>query len=165
MSRLDWKARLGRSLPVFGHRNWIVIADAAYPSQSSKTIQTVLCHAPQIEVLRHVLFALAESSHVEPRPFVDQELRFVSESDAPGVSAWRQQLADLLPAPVELRHEQLLSKLQEASQSFRVLVLKSNSTIAYSSLFLELDCAYWNQAAERRLRSTITEHHELSNHR
>ena len=27
----DWKNKLRRELPLLGHRNWIVIADAAYP--------------------------------------------------------------------------------------------------------------------------------------
>ncbi len=163
MPQFDWQARLERTLPVFGHRNWIVIADSAYPSQSSNAIQTVLCHSPHIEVVRQVLLELARSGHVEPRPFVDQELRFLPESDAPGISVYRRQLAELLPAPLELPHEKLLSKLHQVSQEFRVLILKTNMTLPYTSIFLELDCAYWNQAAEHRLQSVITEHHELSN--
>ena len=37
----DWETALQSKLPVFGHRNWIVIADAAYPKQSAPGIETI----------------------------------------------------------------------------------------------------------------------------
>ncbi len=31
----DWKAKLSADITKFGHRNWIVVADSAYPLQTS----------------------------------------------------------------------------------------------------------------------------------
>ena len=46
----EWKSQLSERLPEFGHRNWIVIADSAYPRQSAPGIETVYTGAGQIEV-------------------------------------------------------------------------------------------------------------------
>jgi hypothetical protein len=48
----DWRAKVAESLPLFGHRNWILIVDSAYPEQSSLGIETVETNAPQLEVVR-----------------------------------------------------------------------------------------------------------------
>lgn len=47
----DWRGRLKSELPAMGHRNWIVVADAAYPKQTAAGIETVATGAGQIEVL------------------------------------------------------------------------------------------------------------------
>lgn len=36
---VDWKTELTETIEVFGHRNWIVVADAAYPQQSHPAIK------------------------------------------------------------------------------------------------------------------------------
>lgn len=33
--KADWKTALNRELPILGHRNWVVVADSAYPSQTA----------------------------------------------------------------------------------------------------------------------------------
>ena len=37
----NWQAELAKNLPVLGHRNFIVIADSAYPQQSNPGIKTI----------------------------------------------------------------------------------------------------------------------------
>ena len=39
--RPAWRATLDERLPLLGHRNWIVVADAAYPWQASAGIETI----------------------------------------------------------------------------------------------------------------------------
>ena len=51
----DWERQLRSLLPLFGHRNWIVVADSAYPAQSKPGIETIVSGDEQIPVLRHVL--------------------------------------------------------------------------------------------------------------
>ena len=34
-SKPDWKTQLSERIALYGHRNWIVIADSAYPAQSN----------------------------------------------------------------------------------------------------------------------------------
>ena len=36
-----WEQLLEERLPLFGHRNWIVVADAAYPAQCRPGIETI----------------------------------------------------------------------------------------------------------------------------
>jgi hypothetical protein len=52
----------------------------------------------------------------------------------------------------ELPHEEIIAKLDQTAQVFRVLVIKTELTIPYTSMFFELDCCYWTPEAEQRLR-------------
>jgi hypothetical protein len=152
-----WYELLSLRLPELGHRNWIVVADAAYPAQSNSSIETVATGVDQIELLRATMDAVARASHVRANVYLDRELKYVSEEDAPGVSAYREALCRITNgiAARELDHEKIIAKLDESARLFRVLVLKSTFTLPYTSVFLELDCGYWNAEAESRLRKTL----------
>jgi hypothetical protein len=152
-----WKRVLLDQIPVYGHRNWIVVADSAYPAQSRSGIETIVSNADHIQVLQQVLDALSASPHVRPIVYTDQELKFIEEKDAPGISAYRQKLAGLLGNRTvnSLPHEQIIAKLDQVSQTFRVLIIKTNLALPYTSVFLQLDCAYWNADAEQKLRSVM----------
>ncbi len=82
-----WETVLDKRLPLYGHRNWIVIADSAYPAQARERIETVLSSDDPFDVVRRTLEKIRSSSHVKPSVVVDQELELIAENDAPGVSA------------------------------------------------------------------------------
>jgi hypothetical protein len=153
----DWKARVAEAMPLLGHRNWILIVDSAYPLQTSPGIETIETNANQLEVVRHVLRVIEGSVHVRPLVYMDAELPFVPEEDALGVSVYRTQIHDLLTNyPVELiLHDKVIANVDEAGKTFHVLVLKTNLTIPYTSVFLRLDCKYWSADAEKRLRAKM----------
>ena len=153
----DWTSRVAQRIQLYGHRNWIVIADSAYPAQSKDGIETVVSNASQEEVLRGVMTQLADAKHVTPIIYTDQELSFLDDEDAPGVGAYRESLADILSGKTvqSLPHEKLIAKLDEVSKTFRVLIIKTNMTIPYTSVFLQLDCAYWGPDAEKKLREKM----------
>ncbi|MGB8260677.1 MAG: RbsD/FucU domain-containing protein [Terracidiphilus sp.] len=151
-----WQERLRELLPLFGHRNWIVVADAAYPAQANPGIETIATGAEQLDVVRAVAAATASCSHVRARILVDAELAHVSETDAPGIGAYREALREQLAGAESLPHEQIIHKLDEAASLFRVLLLKTTVTIPYTSVFFELDCGYWSAEAEERLRQAIS---------
>ncbi len=155
----EWKQVLHDRLPLYGHRNWIVIADSAYPAQSREGIETIVSNTGQIEVLKEVLADLSSSRHVRPIIYRDRELSFISEADASGIDNYRQQLSALLPSAkaTSLPHEELIHKLDQAGQTFRVLIIKTNLTIPYTTVFLQLDCAYWSAEAERKLRTIMAQ--------
>jgi L-fucose mutarotase/ribose pyranase (RbsD/FucU family) len=155
--RADWKQQLKSLLPLFGHRNWIVVADSAYPAQSRPGIETIVSGAGQIEVARRVLDMIASSKHVRAKIYLDQELQFVAETDAPGISRYRKQLSEMFKSAktTALPHEQIIAKLDQSAQTFRVFIIKTEMTIPYTSIFFELDCAYWSADAERRLRASM----------
>ncbi|MGA2572420.1 MAG: RbsD/FucU domain-containing protein [Terracidiphilus sp.] len=155
----DWELRLNALLPLFGHRNWIVVADSAYPAQSKPGIETVVSGAGHIEVAQKVLDSIAASKHLRPKIYLDHELEFVAESEAPGVSRCRDQLAALLKSVklTTMPHEQIIDKLDQTAQIFRVLIIKTDLRIPYTSVFFELGCGYWSTDAERRLRRAIAD--------
>jgi hypothetical protein len=157
ITKPDWKRELKALLPLFGHRNWIVVADSAYPAQSRPGIETIVSGASQIEAVRTVFGAIAASKHVRANIYLDQELQFVAERDAPGVSRFRTQLIELLKAAkiITLPHEQIIAKLDQTAQTFRDLIIKTELTIPYTSIFFELDCGYWSDEAEQRLRQSM----------
>ena len=54
-----------------------------------------------------------------------------------------------------LPHDQIISRLDSVGQMFRVLLIKTNMCIPYTSVFFELECGYWNAEAEKRLRAAM----------
>ena len=154
----DWKAKLSDEMTRFGHRNWIVVADSAYPLQISPGIETIVVDADQLTVIGQVIEDLRKAKHVRAIVYTDSELSFVPEQDAKGVGAYREALAGLLSsqgAHQTLPHEQILQKLDQAGKSFKVLIIKTPLTIPYTSVFFQLDCGYWSSEAEARLRAAM----------
>lgn len=156
-SQADWQQKLRERLPQLGHRNWIVIADSAYPLQTAPGIETIYTGADQLEVVRTVLAALDRAKHVRPIVQTDAELAHVAEKNAPGIAAYRDALKQLFGSrPVRaMPHEQVIASLDEAGKTFSVLLLKTNLTLPYTSVFLQLDCGYWSADAEAELRAAI----------
>jgi hypothetical protein len=155
----DWRAALARSLPLLGHRNCIVVADAAYPWQSSPGLETIATGAPHLEVLKAVVEAVERAPHVRAIALLDSELAFVPERHAPGIDALRGGIAAAL-AGVETRalpHEDVIRALDEAGRTFRILLLKTTLTLPYTSVFLQLDCGYWTGEAEADLRRRMAD--------
>ncbi len=144
-------------LPLLGHRNWILIVDSAYPLQISPGIETIETGEGIPQVTSYVVKVANRSIHVRPDVYMDAELPFVNEADAPEVSRYRSQIKTVLGdhVLVSLPHEQLLQKISEAGSTYKILVLKTNETIPYSSVFLRLDCKYWSDEAEARLREAM----------
>jgi L-fucose mutarotase/ribose pyranase (RbsD/FucU family) len=157
----NWERRLEEIIPLFGHRNWIVVADAAYPAQSSTGIETIVTSADQIHVLRTVIDAIAASNHIKANVYLDYELHFIHEKDASGVENYKHELEVLLQDSTLFRlpHEQIIQKLDHSAHIFKILILKTQMTIPYTSVFFELDCGYWNAEAEERLRDAIMAAH------
>ena len=152
-----WTKDFGHVLPLLGHRNWILVVDKAYPYQSAPGITYLDTKAPLPEVLGRVVSDIKASSHIRPVFYTDRELGFLSEELAPGVDAFRAELKQRLSgADVQtLLHDSVFKKLDEASKLFNVVVLKTECTIPYSSVFIELDCAYWSGDKEKALREKM----------
>jgi hypothetical protein len=153
----DWQETLNRELPLLGHRNWIVVADSAYPLQTAPGIETIYATDSQIDVVRDVLAAFAKTRHVKPVIYTDTELKLVPETNAPGISVYRDSLAKLLAnqTVVDSPHERTISMLDEAGETFKILVIKTPLTLPYTSVFMYLECGYWDAAAEQQLRKAM----------
>lgn len=153
----NWNTAMETRLPEYGHRNWIVVADSAYPKQSAPGIETIYTDAGQLEVLQAVLAAVDEADHVQPVIMLDAELEAVTESASAGVEAYRAGLKELFgDREIKvMQHEDIISKLDEGAKLFNILLLKTDMTIPYTSVFIELDCGYWNADREKALRDAI----------
>ena len=153
----DWRARIAQQMPLMGHRNWILIVDSAYPLQSSPGVETIETNTAHLDVLRYVLGAVNSSIHVRPLIYMDRELPYVPDEDALGASKYREQVQQMLSDYTieSIPHDRLISQIDDTSKEFHVLVLKTTMTIPYSSVFIRLDCKYWSDDAEKRMRSRM----------
>jgi hypothetical protein len=152
-----WEEVLKDRLQLYGHRNWLVIADSAYPAQSRQGVETIATNDEQMAVLARTFAILNECKHVRPKIYIDAELSFVSDRDAPGATSYREQLSGLFKGYEvrEMPHEEIISRLDRIGEMFRVLLIKTDMRIPYTSVFFELDCGYWNAQAEERLRAAM----------
>lgn len=153
----SWQSRLSEELPLMGHRNWILIVDSAYPEQVGPGVETIATNAEQLDVVRAVLISMQNSIHTRPVIFLDAELPFVPDQEAPGVANYRAQLSTLLhDYEVHSRlHQLLIDEIAKDSAQYHVLVLKTRLTIPYTSVFIHLDCKYWSADNERNLREIM----------
>ena len=152
-----WKDGLAQELRVLGHRNWIVVADSAYPAQTSAGIETVYVGGDLLETLRAVLSAIDGSKHVQPVAHLDAELDHVPESLSPGAESFRKELKETLKGRRvdSIPHAEIMQRLDEVGKTFRILLLKTDLAIPYTSVFLELDCGYWGPEKEQKLREAM----------
>ena len=150
-----WEKELIRDLPLMGHRNWVVVADSAYPLQTAPGVKTVYAGGDHIAVLDQVLEAVSRQKHVRPVIFTDAELKHVDEKYAPGIGVLREQLQMVLAGrdAQMLPHEEVIQQLDEAGETFRIMIIKTDLTLPYTSVFIRLDCGYWSAEAENALRA------------
>lgn len=150
-------AQVAAKLPLLGHRNWIVIADSAYPLQTSAGIETITIHEDHAYIVKVVLDMLDKQKHVKPVIYTDSELDYISEKYAPGITGLRNSLKKIFGERKiqSLAHEDIIAKLDKAGKTFQVIIIKSTCTLPYSSVFFELDCGYWNEEGENALREAI----------
>lgn len=154
----NWRKELKEQLALHGHRNWILVVDAAYPYQSKAAIKTISTGEKQLDVVKEVLEAIDAAPHIYPEVFLDKEIDFVPEEEAKGIEAYRKSLNQLLKGEHVSKelHEQLIATIDDAAKTFNILVLKTNLTIPYTSVFLRLDCGYWNAKQEGKMRKLMT---------
>lgn len=153
-----WKEQFNQKLPLLGHRNWILVVDKAFPLQNAAGIEYIYVNEGLLPVLKHILTQINLSDHIKPIIYQDKELAFITENQARGVKQFVQESKVVFGnQTVEtILHDSVFRKLDTESKLFKVLVIKTNETIPYTSVFLQLDCAYWNGDKEKQLRGLIT---------
>ncbi|MDR0540731.1 MAG: hypothetical protein LBH19_00805 [Dysgonamonadaceae bacterium] len=152
-----WEHVLHQRLPLLGHRNWILIVDKAFPAQTSSGMEVLNTQCDILETLNKTLSQLNVSDHVKPIIYLDKELNYLTPAQIPQIEDFRNKYKELFKSyPVQtLLHESVFSKLDEASKLFKIIVLKTDCLIPYSSVFIELDCKYWNEKGEQELRKSM----------
>jgi L-fucose mutarotase/ribose pyranase (RbsD/FucU family) len=150
-------ALLDRRLREFGHRNWILVVDAAFPAFSAPGVETAAVNAGVRETLGAVLERIERAAHLRAELHVDEELWALSEDDD-SAAAIQRELRRLAVgmAVVSEPHEALLARIATATARYRALVLKTHEAIAYTSVFVHLGCGYWSAEEERALRCRMS---------
>ena len=153
----NWKSEVEKTLKLFGHRNWIVIADAAYPEQSNPAIKTITIDESQLEAVEIISDLIEKAKHVDANIFIDKEMAFVPEKDAKGIASYRTNLNKVLEGkPVKTKlHEDIIRELDASAKLFNVLIIKTDLAIPYTSVFFQLECGYWNADAEKNMRQEL----------
>ncbi len=153
-----WEEHLNNKMFYLGHRNWIVVADMAYPLQSGPGITTLFAREPYPAVLSRVKKMIDEAPHVFAHVYNDKELSYISEEDMPGIDTLRAEMTRICGNEViSLPHEELISKLDEAGRLYNVIIIKTPLSKAYTTTFFELDCAYWNGEKQEKLDKAMAE--------
>jgi len=153
----SWKGAVDHLAGQLGYRNWIVIAEASFPAQNRPGLHQVTAPVEVPEALDYVLQSLEQTENVRPQVYVARELRSVENDYAPGIDEMRKKIINALHAheTTELDQQSLLTLLEDANRSFNVLVIRTQTALPYSSVFLELQPGYWDAASEARLRERI----------
>lgn len=153
----NWQQDFDAKLPMLGHRNWILIVDKAFPEQNAAGMEYIYANEDLDAVLKKVLAQVNLSGHVKPIVYRDKELSFISEQQVKGVTQFKTSIENTLGnLPVQtMLHDSVFKKLDTESKLFKVLVIKTNEVIPYTSVFLQLDCAYWTKPKEDTLRNRM----------
>lgn len=154
-----WKEKLNEILPLLGHRNWILIVDKSFPLQSTVGTISLNTGDPLTEVLTYTLSRIAATSHVKPIIYMDRELEYMTENLSAGAEELKARMEMIFRQagykPDTIPHEEVFGRLEAASKLFQVVILKTECRIPYTSVFLELDCGYWDSDRETTLRAMM----------
>lgn len=157
-SAVDWRAVVQDRLLLYGHRNWIIVADSAFPAYAEPGVETIVVNDDLPTVLDYVAQAISSSRHLRATVFLDQELDFVEERDYPGVSELKKRLASPFQKDQVsmIPHADLLSRINEAGKTFRILFIKTAATIPYTSVYLRLDCGYLSDEVNSKIAAGMS---------
>lgn len=152
-----WQGAVDWQVAQLGYRNWVVIAEASFPAHSRTGVRQVTAPVEVPEALDYVLQSLERTENVRPQVYLTRELRAVENDFAPGIDALRSRIQGALHGheTTELDQQSLLTLLEDANRSFDVLVIRTQTALPYSSVFLELRPGYWDAESESRLRERI----------
>jgi len=149
-----WQEQFNKTLPLLGHRNWILVVDKAFPYQNAAGMDYIVANDSLLPVLKYVLDKVNSSGHVKADIYRDKELSYITEKQVKGVTQYSNDLNKLFSngQGQVLLHDSVFKKLDSEAKLFKILVIKTNETIPYSSVFIRLDCAYWDADEEKQLR-------------
>lgn len=156
-TRDGWQGAIDHQIGQLGYRNWIVLAESSFPAHSRPGTRQVNTYQSIPVVLDEVLRSLEKTEHLRPKIYLPSEMMMVENDFAPGMDEYRTQLKTALHGheTIEMEHASIVTLMQDAQKSFDVLVLRTNSALPYSSVFLELQPGYWDGESEARLRERM----------
>jgi len=152
---------LGETLRRYGHGNWVVVADMSFPALARPGVKTIYVGGDHLKIIGNVLKLVDQAPHVKGVLHVCQELGAVSDAEAPGIEQMREQMAaaakerTVRTAP----REDLMQEFERAAGRYQVLVLKTDTKLPFTSLFIELKSVYWNEEPQIPTRGSRRPRH------
>lgn len=152
-----WREKFDSQMPLLGHRNWILVVDKAYPMQSAGGILTINTGESLLPVLEYVLESIKKEKHTVPVVYTDKELDAMEDDLCTGIDDFKIKLKAVLKHTnvKSILHDEIFNKLDNAAELFKIIVLKTECLMPYTSVFMELDCGYWTPEKEGALRKKI----------
>ncbi len=152
-----WSGTIKRELGALGARNWVVIAESAFPIHSRRGLRVIQIDEEIPEIIEVVEQIIDQKQHVKPRVYVTSEVSNVSYGYAPGIENYRTKLKEALNGrkTVQLENAMLMNMMKNTEKTYRVLVIKTRTALPYSSVFMELGSGYWDSESESALRAKM----------
>ncbi|MFP4367529.1 MAG: hypothetical protein ACLFQA_10585 [Bacteroidales bacterium] len=136
----------------------LLMLSCTSPEQKNQpAIQTITIDATQLEAVEFVNQLIENAGHVDANIFLDKEMAFVPEKYAKGIESYRTALDQILVGKnlTTMLHENIISELYASAELFSVLIIKTGLTLPYTSVFFQLECGYWSNDDEKRLRAEM----------
>lgn len=151
------RAQLAPELARLGARNWIVIADPTFPVLAGEGVIVLPVEADSADTFREVLDQLELQAALVPRIWLSRELSAIPENRAPGIRRYLREMKNLIRGRFHYDIDQRFIDMQlaQAAARYRVLYIKTNTHLPYSSIAIELDSGYWNPDAEAEVRQRL----------
>ena len=154
-----WRDDISVQANQLGYGNWIVITEASFPSYKQMGTRHLTVDRPIPEILDQVMRSLEKTEYVRPKIYLPIELDVMEDDFSPGIDAYRNELKRAFHGYEVTRAEQesLRILVYDDQRSLDVLVIRSNTALPYSSVFMKLEPGYWDGASESRLRRRMQE--------
>ncbi|RJR08801.1 hypothetical protein C4588_05450 [Candidatus Parcubacteria bacterium] len=157
--KLSWSKKFNSRLPVMGKDNWIIIGDAAHPSRRAIGIETIATRKSITSVLDYVLSGMDKTGHAGATAWISSELEKIPDRDAIGIAKVHQEIRrQLNNAKITTKtaiEQEILKMIEAEAGDYNILVLKSDTQLPYTTVYLHLDCRYWDETREKRLRDAL----------
>ncbi len=156
-SKSEWAKTVNQEILKLGNFNWIIIAEPSFSALNRRGITTITVDATSPEVLKQVFSSLESNGHVDGKIYFSKESRFLKESDTPGISFFKLKRNKAINGRKAraLDHLALEMLIIEAKEKYNILLIKTNTLLPYSSVFLELESGYWDGESETALRKRM----------
>jgi len=149
-----WANAVDAEIKALGSYNWIIIADASFPALSTKGSHILVTPTNISGALDYTIQSIESLSHVRPRIYATRESLELSEANAPGIKSHTKAIQKAIAGreTINLSERTIKRLVLEAGKKYRILIIKTESTLPYSSIYLELESGYWDSEAETALR-------------
>lgn len=149
-----WERSIDKEVSELGAYNWIVITESAYPAPGRPYARSLITPQEIPNALNTVLQSIESSGHVKPRIYLTREAFQVTDDYAPGIKTYRKNITDVLNhrRSQQLSASSLESLLKGSKSGNRILIIKTQTALPYTSVYIELESGYWDAESETALR-------------